>query len=79
MRRLIVPALAMTIRLPSDLMEDIKNLHFDPLTKRTRYGSINALITQLLSNWRDERLDNEKLRNATHSSPLNLKELMENE
>ena len=55
MRRSITPPTTVgLIRLPPELAEEVHRLLQDPRTGRKRYGSLQNLMTILLTNWVEE-------------------------
>lgn len=65
-RRRVIPNTPITTHIPRDLAEEVRALLLDPLTNRTQFGGLSALVTQLLYNWVDTQRD------AAAITPLSL-------
>ena len=44
-----------SVRIPADIMRDIRILLLDPSTGQIGYGRLRNLITGLLANWLEEK------------------------
>ena len=46
-----MPRYPTSIRIDPEIVKEVRRLQYDPVTRRTRHGSLSDLITKLLLDW----------------------------